>query len=140
MPQPQILPFTDDHIAPARALWQTLPGVGLSAADKPAALATFLRRNPGLSRVAVMDDRLIGTILIGHDGRRGLIHHLAVSRAHRRQGLARRLLDAGLAGLHAEGIGRAHLFVFADNAEALAFWRATGALYRDDLEMFSIPL
>ena len=30
------------------ALWQGMPGIGLSSADSKAALAQFLSRNPGL--------------------------------------------------------------------------------------------
>lgn len=140
MTQPLIRPFEETDIPAARALWQACPGVGLSDADAPSALATYLRRNPGLSQVAEQNGTLLGTILIGHDGRRGLIHHLAVAPEARRTGLGRRLLTTALAALKAEGIGRVHLFVFDENEAALAFWHRCGALYRDDLEMFSIPL
>ncbi|MFN3991430.1 MAG: hypothetical protein ACK4IU_00795 [Tabrizicola flagellatus] len=45
-------PFLPADIPAARALWQATPGVGLSTADDPAALQTFLTRNPGTSFVA----------------------------------------------------------------------------------------
>ena len=53
-------------------------GIELDVSDSPAALKDFLARNPGLSTVAVLDGRLAGAALCGHDGRRGLLHHLAV--------------------------------------------------------------
>lgn len=130
-------PFEPDHHTAALALWRRTPGVGLSAADAPAPMARFLARNPGLSFVACDGAALVGTILCGHDGRRGLIHHLVVDATHRRRGLARALLAASLAGLREAGIDKAHLLVFRDNADGLAFWRAV-AVERVELALFSV--
>jgi ribosomal protein S18 acetylase RimI-like enzyme len=132
-------PFLSTDIPAARALWQVTPGVGLSTADEPAALLAFLARNPGTSFVAESDGRLCGTILVGHDGRRGLIHHLAVDMDHRRKGLGRALVTAGLAALHDRGIDKCHLMVFADNAEGADFWTGIGATRRGELELYSLP-
>jgi ribosomal protein S18 acetylase RimI-like enzyme len=132
-------PFLPADIPAARMLWQATPGVGLSAADEPAALMAFLARNPGTSFVAESADRLTGTILVGHDGRRGLIHHLAVATDQRRSGLGQALVAAGLAALHAQGIDKCHLMVFTENAEGAAFWTAIGATRRDELALYSLP-
>lgn len=132
-------PFDPRDIPAARALWQATPGVGLSAADEPAALAAFLARNPGTSFVAEAQGRIIGTILVGHDGRRGLIHHLAVAEDQRRTGLGRALVEAGLAALHAQGIDKCHLMVFTHNAAGAAFWTALGAARRSELDLYSLP-
>lgn len=131
-------PFLASDIPAARLLWEGTEGVGLSAADEPAALYSFLQRNPGLSQAAEEAGRLVGTILVGHDGRRGLIHHLAVDPACRRAGLGRALVAAGLAALKAEGIGKCHLMVFTDNAAGRAFWAGIGAEWRSNLELYSL--
>lgn len=133
-----IAPFLPSDHAAAYALWQRTPGVGLSDADSPEAIAAFLARNPGLSFVACERGDLVGTILCGHDGRRGLIHHLVVSPAQRRQGLGRALLGRALAGLRTAGIGKCHLMVFRTNAEGAAFWRRVGATERVELALFSL--
>ncbi len=133
-----IRPFRPEDHAAARALWEATPGLGLSAADEQAPIEHFLRRNPGLSFVAHRLGVLVGTVLCGHDGRRGLIHHLVVAPAHRRRGVARRLLDAGLRALAAQGIDKAHLLVFRSNAAGLAFWRDAGAAERVELALFSM--
>lgn len=91
--------FANSHYAAARVLWQSTNGVGLSDADSEPATAQFLARNPGTSYVALDDAKLVATILVGHDGRRGLIHHLAVAGSHRRQGIGKRLVAEGLAAL-----------------------------------------
>ena len=134
-----VAPFETAHYAEARALWEGTPGVGLSAADSPEGIAAFLVRNPGLSLVALDAGLLVGTILCGHDGRRGLIHHLVVAASHRRRGLARRLLTQGLAGLKREGIARAHLMVYATNEAGMAFWRAVG-IERTEITLFSVDV
>lgn len=46
-------PFTNNHYAAARALWQATDGVGLSGADSEESLVQFLARNPGTSYVAL---------------------------------------------------------------------------------------
>jgi RimJ/RimL family protein N-acetyltransferase len=120
-------------------LWRATPGVGLSAADAPAALQRYLARNPGCSVAATRGTRLVGTLLAGHDGRRGLIHHLAVATTERRHGLARAMLERSLAALRRAGIHKCHLMVQADNAGGLAFWRAAGAMLRVELQLMSLP-
>lgn len=132
-----IRPFDICHYERALALWQRTPGLGLSAADHREPIVRFLARNPGLSFVAELENELVGTILCGHDGRRGLIHHLVVDAQMRRQGLGRRLMEAALAGLREQSIGKAHLLVFESNGDGLAFWRRT-AEERTELALFSV--
>ena len=127
----------EDHPA-AWALWASIDGVGLSDATSYESVSRFLERNPGLSFVATEHDTLVGTILCGHDGRRGLIHSLAVSSSYRRQGLARALVARGLSALREVGIEKSHLLVFNENAEGRAFWRGIGAEERLDVALFSL--
>ena len=129
--------LTIDQYDPVLALWQTAEGVGLSEADSRDGIAAFLERNPGLSFVAFNQEQLVGVILAGHDGRRGYIHHLAVSPTRRRQGIGRALVAHSLAALERAGIGKCHLFVFRENEAALAFWQNTGWIERVDLGMWS---
>jgi putative acetyltransferase len=82
-------------------------------------------------------EQLAGVVLCGHDGRRGYIHHLAVSHSHRRQGIGRALVARCLAALERAGIGKCHIFVFRENEAALAFWQGTDWIDRVDLTMLS---
>jgi putative acetyltransferase len=123
----------------ARALWEMTEGVGLSAADERPGIEQFLARNPGLSLVAVREGGLVGTILVGHDGRRGLIHHLAIAASARRSGLGTRLVREALEGLARAGIQKCHLLVFSDNRAGRAFWSAIAAEHRDTLTIYSLP-
>jgi ribosomal protein S18 acetylase RimI-like enzyme len=132
--------FTSEDYDDARYLWENTPGVGVSDADSCAGIDMFLQRNPGFSFVAIQGGRLVGTILVGHDGRRGHIHHLAVEVQSRGQGLARKLVNAGLAKLTEAGIQKCHLLVFHDNESGQAFWRFVGAEERPALALYSIAL
>jgi ribosomal protein S18 acetylase RimI-like enzyme len=130
--------ISNDHPA-ALELWQASEGVGLSDADSFENVARFLERNAGLSFVATDAGRVVATILCGHDGRRGLIHHLMVAPTHRRKGLGRALVKRALAALDEAQIQKCHLLVFRDNAEGLAFWRGIDAEERVLLTLFSMP-
>lgn len=119
------------------ALWQSADGVGLSDADSREAIGRYLARNPGLSFTAWDGDLLVGAVLCGHDGRRGYVHHLAVRPSHRRKGIGKALATRCLDALAAEGIDKCHLFVFAVNADAIAFWKRVGWTQRVDLDLMS---
>lgn len=128
----------EDH-PQARGLWDATEGVGLSDADSFENIRRFLERNPGLSFVAVDNQVVVATILCGHDGRRGLIHHLAVAPTHRRRGLGRALVRLALAALRQVGIQKCHLLVFDQNVAGRAFWDRVGAEERTTLGIFSLP-
>jgi putative acetyltransferase len=117
------------------ALWRRTEGIGLNESDTREAIRSFLNRNPGFSRVACVRGRVIATVLCGHDGRRGYLHHLAVDRRWRRHGIARRLVDACLDHLAAEGIAKCNLFLFGHNVAGRAFWRHLDWDLRADLRV-----
>ena len=130
----QLRPFAPEDFDSAYALWSVTEGVGLNESDTPGAIAAFLARNPGSSQVALAPDgSLIGAVLCGHDGRRGYLHHLAVARAFRRQGIGRALVEACLAALRAQGIPKCNLFLYAHNTEGDRFWSRLGWAARGDL-------
>ena len=126
-----------DHAA-LFALWRSVPGIQLRAEDEYEPFCRYLERNPGLSLLVEAEGRPIASLLAGHDGRRGYLHHLAVAPAWRGRGLASALLAEVLARLAEQGVRKSHVFVLGAAPEALAFWRARGEwLARDDIEVFS---
>lgn len=131
-------PMLEEDIPAALALWQGLPGIGLRDADSPPALTRYLRRNPGTSFVAVSDGELVGVSLAGHDGRRGLLHHVAVASRWQKKGIGRRLVEACLYALKGQGIEKVILFVKADNAAGKEFWKRIGWSERADIVPLSI--
>jgi ribosomal protein S18 acetylase RimI-like enzyme len=133
----RIHPMTIADYDEAMALWQATEGMGLRPADERQHIARYLARNPGLSFVARDGDRLVGTVLCGHDGRRGYLQHLAVDRAYRRQGIGRALVAQTLDALRAIDINKCHLFVIKTNTAAIEFWKHIGWFERDDIVTMS---
>ena len=132
----QIRPMTAADIPAALALWRVTEGMGLGESDKPERLAAFLDRNSGLSAVAVLADAaLVGAVLCGDDGRRGYLHHLAVARERRNQGIAKALIAHCFAGLAAREIEKCNIFLLADNTEGERFWQRAGWEARDNLKV-----
>lgn len=118
-------------------LWQGLPGLGLSSADRREAIQIFLRRNPQTCFVAMQADELVGTVLGGSDGRRGYLYHLAVHANHQKQGLGKTLVQTCLDALQAQGIEKCHIFVIGENQEGLNFWQRIGWELRGDILVLS---
>ena len=87
-----IRPMTIEDYEQAYIFWERTEGIGLSDADKKANIQMYLDRNPKLSFIALSQEKIIGTVLCGHDGRRGFIHHLAVDIVHQRQGIGEMLV------------------------------------------------
>jgi putative acetyltransferase len=116
-------------------LWQNAEGVGLNESDTRPAIASYLKRNRGMSFVARDGKELIGAVLCGHDGRRGCLYHLAVARSHRRKGIGTKLVARCLAELKRSNILKCNIFVYNHNADGEQFWRAHGWNKRLDLCM-----
>jgi len=135
----QLRPVVEQDLPGLLAFWSRTQGVGLNESDTPECLKIYLDRNPGLSVIALDGENIAGAVLCGHDGRRGYLNHLAVAEVSRRQGLGRRLVEQCLMKLHALGIRRCTIFLFADNGAGAAFWSRCGWNHRSDLVMMQRP-
>ena len=115
-------------------LWLNTPGMGLNDLDDSRqGIDKYLRRNPETCFVAEKDNIIIGVILCGNDGRRGYIHHTAVSVVERKNGVGRALVDAAVNALKNEGINKVALVVFSKNELGNSFWEKRGFTVREDL-------
>lgn len=132
--------MTNEDYVEAYALWQRLPGVGLSDADSFCAIGRFLERNPGMCFVARQGGEMVGNCLAGSDGRRGYLYHLAVDPVVRRQGVGQALVEKALDALKAANIQKCHIMVFSNNELGLSFWQATGWKLREDIAILSYDL
>jgi ribosomal protein S18 acetylase RimI-like enzyme len=114
-----------DH-ANAVALWSEIDSVEICEGDSREEVAEYLKRNPGLSRVAEVEGKIVGAVMCGHDGRRGWIYHLAVAQAFRGLGVGKMLLDDCVRGLQDAGLKRAIILVEGKNAAGHKFWLREG--------------
>ncbi|MFK7694927.1 GNAT family N-acetyltransferase [Paenibacillus sp. HJGM_3] len=118
-------------------LWNQIEGLALSDADSKSNIETYLNRNPGLSYVYEVEGSIVGTILCGHDGRRGFIYHVAVNPQFRNQRIAQRMVDVCMSKLKEEGIDKCHIFVLDDNEGGNRFWTRTGWEKRSGFSVYS---
>ena len=94
--------------------------------DTPEEIQKKLNRDPDLFLVAEQSGRLIGAVLGGFDGRRGMVYHLAVTQDQRRQGVGETLMQAVEERLREKGCLRYYLLVTHDNDSAMRFYEQRG--------------
>jgi ribosomal protein S18 acetylase RimI-like enzyme len=118
--------FDEDWQA-VHALWARCgPGVQFSRSDGPAEILKKLRRDPDLFLIAEQGGQLVGAVMGGYDGRRGLVYHLAVAPEVRRLGIGKALMAEVEARMRDKGCLKSYLLVTKENAEVLAFYRELG--------------
>lgn len=122
----EIRPMTLADHAEVHRLWTQTEGMCVVEDDRRDRIALYLKRNPGLCFVALVGGDLIGTVLCGHDGRRGIMRHLAVRKKFRKQGVALLLVQKSLAALSRQGIQKCNIFVMDYNVAGLRFWEHIG--------------
>ena len=122
----RLRPMIETDLPAARQLWAEAAGVELAEGDTLEELREYLRRNPGMSFVATIEDRVVGAVLAGHDGRRGFLYHLAVAREQQRASIGRTLVAHSLTALKAGRIVRVLILVSRDNELGQKFWSKQG--------------
>jgi len=123
------------------SLWgQAGEGVHLGRSDTPEQISNKLRRDPDLFLVAEVSGELVGAVLGGFDGRRGLMYHLAVAKGYRQKGIGASLMDELEQRLRAKGCLRYYLLVTRDNSEAIKFYEKRGWNNLSDLDIYGKDL
>ena len=122
-------------------LWMKIHGFGIrSVDDSKEGVERFLKRNPTTSVVAVEDDKIVGAILCGHDGRRGCLYHVCVDEAYRMRGIGKAMVVFAMEALKTEGINNVSLIAFTKNDIGNAFWKEIGWKKREDLNYYDFIL
>lgn len=123
------------------ALWKSIErGVRIGRSDTPAEIEKKLSRDPDLFLVAEAEGAIIGSVIGGYDGRRGLIYHLAVAPDYRGQGIGSRLMEEVEARLRAKGCLKCYLLVTADNPEAELYYQHRGWQHMDSVRLYGKEL
>lgn len=126
--------MTIDDYEQVYNLWLNTPGMGLNDIDdSKEGIQKYLKRNPTTCFVALHEERVVGAILSGHDGRRGYISHTAVAVAERNKGIGKALVDHAMMAMRKEGISKVALVAFKKNEIGNRFWEHRGFEAREDL-------
>jgi ribosomal protein S18 acetylase RimI-like enzyme len=119
------------------SLWANAgDGVHIGRSDSYEEIQKKLERDPDLFLVAVMSGQIIGTVMGGFDGRRGLMYHLVVHQNYRQQGIGDGLVSTLEERLRQKGCIRYYLLVTKDNQDAIRFYAKRNFQSLDHLLVF----
>ncbi len=136
-----IRPMTIEDYDQVYALWLRISGFGIRTIDdSKEGIEKFLKRNPGLSMVAVEDDKIVGAILSGHDGRRACFYHVCVDSKYRNRGIAKSMVSAAVLALKDEGVNKVNIIAFKKNRLGNGFWTSLGWTMREDLNYYDLTI
>jgi len=120
-------------------LWHHTQGMALrNYDDSKEGISKFLKKNPSSNFVAVVNNKIIGVILCGMDGRRAYIYHTTVDENYRKKGIGSALLNAVYEAIQEAGIHKSGLLVLKNNEIGNQFWQKKGWDKRDDVTYYSI--
>ena len=83
---------------------------------------------------------MVGSILCGHDGRRGCFYHVCVHRDYRMRGIGKAMVVYAMNALKKEEISKVSLIAFTKNDIGNAFWNRIGWTKRQDLNYYDFVL
>ena len=122
-------------------LWMSIKGFAIrSVDDSREGVEMFLKRNPTTSVVAVENGKIVGSILCGHDGRRGCLYHVCVAEQYRRRGIGKAMVIQAMNALKEEHVNKVSLIAFTQNDIGNAFWKCIGWTKREDLNYYDFTL
>ena len=76
--------------------------------------------------VGIFDERLVASVMIGHDGHRGGLYYLAVDPAFQKRGFGRAAVAAAEAWLRERGVWKINLMVRSENEKTGRFYEHLG--------------
>jgi ribosomal protein S18 acetylase RimI-like enzyme len=112
-------------------------GIHLRKSDEPDEIAKKLKRDADLFLLAESEGQVVGSVLGGFDGRRGMVYHLAVAEAFRQRGIGAALMEELEKRLREKDCIRYYLLVTKDNYTAVRFYENLGWKQMDDLFLYA---
>jgi len=122
-------------------LWRGIEkGVHVGRSDTLDEIGKKINRDPDLFLVAESNGNIIGAVMGGYDGRRGLIYHLAVAPSFRGQGIGSGLMDEVESRLRAKGCLKSYLLITIDNLEVADYYQKRGWQPMDQVQLYGKEL
>ncbi len=122
---PSIRPFRSADRTAVIELWYRA-GLVRPWNNPDADIDRKLKVDPELFLVALLNEKLVATVMGGYDGHRGWINYLATDPEHRNLGIARQLVQHLEAELLKRGCPKINLQIRTENQEVRAFYEHLG--------------
>ena len=116
----------EDYSAVYQVWEKSGQGIHITHSDTQTEIDKLVQKSPGLFFVAEYNSRIIGTVIGGFDGRRGLIYHLAVLPEFQNHHIGSRLLETVENQLRNDGCTKVYLFILPENPELFDFYFKQG--------------
>ncbi len=121
----RIRPYAAADFAAVVALWDE-GGLNKTFHDPQRDIAKMCASPDCQLYIGTVDDQVMASIMVGHDGHRGWIYRLAVAEAQRRKGYGAELMELAENWLTARGIAKVQLMIRHENEAVEAFYSELG--------------
>ena len=115
----------DDEIEPVVELWRR-SGLLRPWNDPYKDLAFARSQETSIVLVAVDEQAIVGTAMVGQDGHRGWVYYVAAEPDRQGEGIGRQIMDAAERWLMERGIWKVQLLVRSGNDHARGFYEKLG--------------
>jgi ribosomal protein S18 acetylase RimI-like enzyme len=118
-------PVQDAEVAGVIALWETC---GLIRPwNDPDKDIAFARSGPASDLLVMVDNEtVIASVMVGHDGHRGIVYYVATHPDFQRKGLGAAAMRAAEGWLTQRGVWKLNLLVRAENQAVRSFYEKLG--------------
>ncbi len=90
----------------------------------------FARQSPSTEiLVGEAGDRIVASVMVGHDGHRGTVYYVSVDPDCRGSGYGRDVMNAAEDWLIARGVWKLNLLIREDNTQVRGFYESIGYLH-----------
>jgi ribosomal protein S18 acetylase RimI-like enzyme len=76
--------------------------------------------------IGFFEERVVASVMVGHDGHRGVLYYLAVEPAFRKRGFGKATVAAAETWLRERGVWKINLMVRSENEKAGRFYERLG--------------
>lgn len=125
MTQLKFRPLDDDDIDTIITLWEKC---GLTRPHNNAVKDIDFARGEANSDVLIgeLDGEIAASVMVGHDGHRGVVYYVSVDPGHQGKGLGEQIMRHAESWLKARGVWKLNLMVRAENEKVRRFYENLG--------------
>lgn len=121
----QIRPYQASDRAAVIALWEAC-GLTRPWNDPGSDIDTCVSKAESTILIGEDNGKVVGSVMVGHDGHRAWLYYLAVAPTLQKHGLGRRLVTAAEDWVKGRGIPKVMLMVRPENDKVRTFYEAIG--------------